>query len=167
MSGRCSLRQRSSSSGTTTVIDNVFDFGLSSENFEAIIQAYNDAGLRAVVCPGIADIGPEETFPGVEELKQPMKGCAELLAMSKAYLKGNSHQGLVRIGLGPSRPQRCTDELLIGLLELAERDDAVIHTHLFETKYQAARGAGTFCSKIEKAGFLIGKGEFFPLHMEQ
>jgi cytosine/adenosine deaminase-related metal-dependent hydrolase len=42
------------------------------------------------------------------------------------------------IGVGPSGPQRCTDALLVGAMDLAERLGLPFHTHLLETRAQAA-----------------------------
>jgi 5-methylthioadenosine/S-adenosylhomocysteine deaminase len=44
--------------------------------------------------------------------------------------------GLIQIGLGPSAPQRCSDELLAETMALAEDRDLVWHTHALETRTQ-------------------------------
>jgi cytosine/adenosine deaminase-related metal-dependent hydrolase len=46
----------------------------------------------------------------------------------------------ISIGLGPSGPQRCSDEMLAGCASLADELDLAIHIHVLETRMQALSG---------------------------
>jgi len=64
----------------------------------------------------------------------------------------------ISIGLGPSGPQRCTDEMLAGCAALADELDVAIHIHVLETRMQAVSGqrmyGKTLPEHMEAIGFL-------------
>ncbi|TMM21656.1 MAG: hypothetical protein E6F97_08145 [Actinobacteria bacterium] len=64
----------------------------------------------------------------------------------------------ISIALGPSGPQRCTDEMLAGCAALADELDLVIHIHVLETRMQAVSGrrmyGKTLVEHMDAVGFL-------------
>src|SRR5262249_61995521 len=63
--------------------------------------------------------------------------------------------------LGPSAPQRCSQELLEGIAALSRTHDLPVFTHVYETRIQAAAGrqasGSSFLDTLALAGLLTGK----------
>ncbi|MBF0528352.1 MAG: amidohydrolase family protein [Deltaproteobacteria bacterium] len=140
-------------SGTTTAIDHLYDPGLADGNLEMVIKAYEDAGLRTAICIGAADLGPGATFPEVAGLKKHLQTANHIRQTCEGYLRDYQGREMLKIGLGPTGPQRCSDELLSGFTELAEKYDTIIHTHLLETKYQAVRAGYNLAARLQRLSF--------------
>lgn len=133
-------------SGTTTVLDHL---GGQVSGLGAAAQAYVDFGMRAVVAPMIGDLplhhtvelGDAQWPAGLwEDLERvPVPSAAALLDETRELL-GSWHgrHERIRIFVGPSGPQRCSDELLRGCAEVAAEFGTGVHTHLLETRNQAA-----------------------------
>ncbi|WP_286277668.1 amidohydrolase family protein [Naasia aerilata] len=132
--------------GTTAVVDHI---GGAVAGLAPVLGAYEDSGIRAAVAPMIGDIPlpdsvglsaedwPPGTGYGAPEFAQ--KPAAELLDDTLALRRSwTSPSGRVAVILGPSAPQRCSTDLLASVAEAAEREDMLVHTHLLETRLQAA-----------------------------
>jgi cytosine/adenosine deaminase-related metal-dependent hydrolase len=131
--------------GTTAVLDHL---GGDLQTISSAAQAYVDAGLRVALAPQITDRAAHETLPLAEgelpsELLQelralPVCSSQELVDGIRA-LAGEWHgrAGRISILVGPSGPQRASDELLVACRDLAEELDTGLHTHLLETRAQA------------------------------
>ncbi len=142
--------------GTTGVVDDVnLSPELTEEHIAAVIQAYEDAGMRAVVAPHVFDVPYHRSVPFVEEgLPGPLRDALDaaarvdvpaLAALMRACAKRwGSRARRVRLGLAPSGPQRCSDELLLALAGVAEAHDLPLYIHLLETRTQAAMGPAVF-----------------------
>ncbi len=132
-------------SGTTCAVDFVYEAPeITVETLEPVVQAYVDAGLRATILIGISDkpfleslpLEPEETAGAPAEAPAPSR--QRIMEVARAAVeRWHDPNGLITIGLGPSAPQRCSDELLRETWELAVERDLVWHTHALETKAQA------------------------------
>ena len=119
------------------------------EDFEAVVQAYQDVGLRAVVAPAVADIVFYQTVPFLMELLPPdlmarvqqMKAppADRMLQLSEEGIRrwNGTAGGRIRVGIAPTIPGQCTDEFLKGCLRLTREYGVGVHTHLVETKIQA------------------------------
>ena len=95
-------------------------------HIEAVVQAYQDAGIRATFGIGATDIAENEQIKvtGVEEcLRQ-----AELL-----YHRWHG-KGLLRTAAVPQGRPACTAELMVELKNFARERGLVYHTHLAEGK---------------------------------
>lgn len=132
--------------GTTTVLENVLH---GMENTESTVRALVDSGMRAMVGPTIADRPFHETMPGYLEclpelhrsqaLAAPVPSPKDLLESCLAVVRcWQGVEGRIYICLSPSAPHRCTDELLTLIAEAARTHELPIHTHLLETRLQAA-----------------------------
>ncbi len=64
-----------------------------------------------------------------------------LLAECEELIRNwRERDGLLSVMVGPSGPQRCSDELLVKGAELAAKYGLGYHTHLPETRIQAETG---------------------------
>lgn len=133
--------------GTTAALDHLWMTPPSVEAAEAVLRAYRDVGIRAVVAPLVFDCdwtgelaeahGVDVAGARLTDLAPPLP-ASELVAQLEE-LVGRWHgagDGRLRIFAGPCGPQWCTDELLVGLAELAERHGAGWHIHLLESRLQ-------------------------------
>jgi 5-methylthioadenosine/S-adenosylhomocysteine deaminase len=133
-------------SGCTSCLDHVAGVAPEGidESYAAIMRAYEDTGFRAAVAMSMGDLDLFETLPCylVPELATPRMDrtpprADDLLAAATRFIEG--WQGKVprlQPYVGPSAPQRCSDELLRGCFELAENSDAGIHSHVLEARSQ-------------------------------
>lgn len=132
-------------SGTTTVLDHL---GGRVESLGAAAEAYLEFGMRVVLAPMISDVPlhrtvgvaqdgwPPELWRELEA--QPTSSADGLLASTRSLLQEwHERAGRIRVFVGPSGPQRCTDRLLRGCAQLAKDFDTGVHTHLLETSNQA------------------------------
>jgi 5-methylthioadenosine/S-adenosylhomocysteine deaminase len=156
--------------GATCVIDFLYEFpGFTDESLGAVVQAYRDVGLRALIVLAMADrayhetvvldegIVPRDLIDRLEREKPPSWSDWEALARRAVERHHRPDEGIA-IALGPSGPQRCTDELLQGAAALADELDLQIHIHVLETRMQAVSGmkmyGRTLPEHMESLGFL-------------
>jgi cytosine/adenosine deaminase-related metal-dependent hydrolase len=138
--------------GTTTVVDDVnLNPDLTEEHVAAVVRAYEDSGMRAVVAPHVYDIPYHQTVPFLAELlpadvRRPLdvlpraavRDIAELVDACARRWGGAERR--VRFGIGPSGPQRCSDALLTAMVDAAERHDLPVYIHVLESRTQAVMG---------------------------
>lgn len=127
--------------GCTSFVDHIArDF----EGMDAVMEIYARSGVRAAMAPMIGDLGYTETLPALKDggrkrssgaatrnLGDILDECEDLVT------KWHGHGGRLSVMIGPSGPQRCSDELLLGSFELSEKYGLGLHTHLLETRIQA------------------------------
>ncbi|MGH7264114.1 MAG: amidohydrolase family protein, partial [Candidatus Rokuibacteriota bacterium] len=156
--------------GTTTALDDVNLFPiLGEEAVAAVIAAYEDAGMRAVVAPHLFDVPYHRTVPFVADLlpeplrrrldEAPTADLATMVEVVRACAKRWAAPGRrVRLGVGPSGPQRCSPELLAAVGGLAEEFDMPVFIHVLEARTQAALGrvqyGRTLVEYLRDLGFL-------------
>lgn len=135
------------SSGCTGVIDQV---RFSSENelecVQSVIEAYHISGLRAIVVPVLNDLPIEETLPLTEKEKNLIRNSSKIKLLSadeqieriKNLIREVREKNYpnIRIGIGPSGPQRCSDSLLLMASDLAKENNTILHMHVLETLLQ-------------------------------
>jgi 5-methylthioadenosine/S-adenosylhomocysteine deaminase len=121
----------------------------TEEGVEAVVRAYDDVGLRAVVAPSIADDTFYRAVPGLLEvmpadLRQAVESIERaptdglLMLTEKAIRRWHKHAGgRIRIAAAPIIPGECSEALLIGCSRLVRQYGVGLHTHLAETKVQA------------------------------
>ncbi|MEM8868846.1 MAG: amidohydrolase [Pseudomonadota bacterium] len=139
--------------GTTCVTDDVYESpGQTSEQLDAVFQAYDDVGLRATISGHVVDRPFLDTIPFVRECVGPelaaqadalgaADGDAWLAHCQDAFSRLHGRSARLNFMVAPSAPQRCTVELMQAAMDLAESYDAPFHTHILETKLQAVTGA--------------------------
>ena len=126
--------------GTTTFLDMYFFM-------DEVAKAVVEAGLRAFLAHAVfGDEGSASERTSKENTKQLVKYLGEL------------NNPIVKPAVGPHAPYSCSPELLMWSKEIAEREHAVLHIHLAETRMEQARaqkdhGMGEV-AYLEKLGFL-------------
>lgn len=157
--------------GCTTAYDLTFGVPLAStEDLAAIGQAYLDAGMRAVIAPMIADLTLYEAIPGLFDALAPSMQAAVrrsdrdspaliLDAMDQALRGWSLDRDRVRLGVAPTIPLHCSDDLMTGAAALAREYGAPLQSHVAESKTQAVaamrRWGCTITRHIDRLG-LIG-----------
>ncbi len=124
----------------------------TDEGAEAVIRAYIDVGLRAVVAPAVADMVFYQTVPDLLDLlpldlrrtvesieAAPTEG---LLRLTENVIRcwNGSAGGRIRVAVAPTIPGQCSDDFLTGCLRLVRDYGVGLHTHLGESKVQAIYG---------------------------
>jgi 5-methylthioadenosine/S-adenosylhomocysteine deaminase len=115
---------------------------------EAIVQAYTDVGVRAVIAPAVADMVFYRTVPDLLDLlpatlrhtverieAAPASGLLQLLEQTIHRWHGAA-SGRIRVAVAPTIPGQCSDAFLTGCIRLAQEYDVGFHTHLAESKVQ-------------------------------
>jgi len=163
-------------SGATCVVDFIYELdGFTTESLDAVVRGYRDAGLRALIALGIGDRAYHETviledglvssdlISRLEADAPPTWDEWERFCRDAVERFHRPDEG-ISIGLGPSGPQRCTDEMLAGCATLAEELDLVIHIHVLETRMQAVSGGRmygkTLVEHMDAIGFLSPRVNF-------
>jgi 5-methylthioadenosine/S-adenosylhomocysteine deaminase len=139
--------------GTTSVGDFLYESPkITMSTLEPVIRAYRDLGLRVTLLLGIADRPYLESLPWRDPASAGVSAEAaapsteEILELVRDAVRTyHDPDGSIRIGLGPSAPQRCSPELLDRTMNLAHEFDLVWHTHVLETKSQA-------CTALDRHG---------------
>lgn len=127
--------------GCTAVLDHAW---IPADGFhdhaEAMVSAYDDAGIRCGLAPMIQD---RDIFESMEfgdlEAPAPLAAATDprvLLDGMERFLADHAGRARLVPMVGPSAPQRCSDELLVGLSALASAHEAPFHTHVLETRGQ-------------------------------
>jgi 5-methylthioadenosine/S-adenosylhomocysteine deaminase len=139
--------------GVTAVHDDAFFVPVPTEpEIDAVMQAYEDSGMRATVTldqpnvveyekhPFLADILP----PALKDRmrRSPRMADGELLTMYQQFLARwhGRDRGRLRVGLSCSAPQRVTPSYLQSLADLSRKHDLPLNMHILETRLQRVLG---------------------------
>jgi cytosine/adenosine deaminase-related metal-dependent hydrolase len=127
--------------GCTAVLDHPWiPLDGFDDHVEAVASAYADLGIRAGLAPMIQDrdifesmsFGDDAAPPPLAEAVDP---AALTAAMERFLVAWQDAPRLVPL-VGPSAPQRCSDELMHLLADLALTHGVGFHTHVLETRTQ-------------------------------
>jgi cytosine/adenosine deaminase-related metal-dependent hydrolase len=157
-------------SGATCVVDFLYELQRFDDGtIGAVVQAYRDLGLRAVIALAMSDrayhetvvldeaLVPAELIARLEREKPPSWDEWEAVAR-RAVERFHRPDDGISIALGPSGPQRCTDAVLQGCAALADELGLAIHIHVLETRMQAVSGrrmyGQTLPEHLAEIGFL-------------
>ena len=154
---------------TTLVDDTALGAAIDRERIDAALQAYDDAGIRALVGFAMMDKPIVDNFPFVEK-HVPAALAAELRTASRPApeaqlalvrdLARERHPQSSRVGVlvSASAPQRCTEPFLQAVRGLADDLALPVITHVQETRLQVVTGQLFFgCPIVEyldRIGFL-------------
>jgi len=163
-------------SGATCVVDFLYELqGFTDEGLEAVVRAYRDLGLRALVALAVADRAYHETVVldaalvdaeliGRLEREKPPSWAEWEAFVRHAVDRFHRPDEGISICPAPSGPQRCTDELLAGCAALADELDLAVHIHVLETRMQALSGrrmyGTTLPEHLDTLGFLTPRVSF-------
>jgi 5-methylthioadenosine/S-adenosylhomocysteine deaminase len=163
-------------SGATCAVDFLYELqGFTEELLEAVVSAYRDLGLRALIGLAMADRAYHETvvldeglvgrelIDRLERDKPPAWPEWEAFTRRAVERFHRPDEG-ISICPAPSGPQRCTDEMLAGSAALADELDLAIHIHVLETRMQALSGkrlyGTTLPEHLAEIGFLSPRVSF-------
>ena len=143
-------------SGVTTLVD--FMYVHPRPGFtEAVVEAYQEAGMRGFVCRGFLTAGAELGIP--MELIEP---AAKAIADTKELIgRHNKPGGQVQIGIAPCMIWSVDADTLRATRQLADETGALVTTHIAETSFeiaQAQQNYGTTDTEwMSDVGFLNAK----------
>ena len=163
-------------SGATACVDFLYELqGFTVESLEAVVSAYRDLGLRAVIGLAMADRAYHETvvldeglvgrdlIARLERDRPPAWPEWEAFTRRAVERFHRPDEG-ISICPAPSGPQRCTDEMLAGCAALADELDLAIHIHVLETRMQAVSAqrlyGRTLPEQLAALGFLSRRVSF-------
>lgn len=118
-------------SGITTVQDLATLYPFDEEHLDAVLQAYEDVGIRCVFALQIADIPGVKLVPFWNEVvpeserrlltgaTEPLKGIDLPTLMRDVVRSRQGRHRRVTWALGPSSPGSCSEDLLTKLSELS------------------------------------------------
>lgn len=160
-------------SGMTTVQDMVTLYPFDPEHLEAVVEAYEEIGIRAVVALQYADIRgidtipfwrevfPEEMHPHLSTAAEPDKRYDQLGHFIETYVETGATSDRITWALGPSAPERCTSALIARTVELSEKYDLPIFSHIYESKGMALQArleypqhGGSLIRRLKEEGLL-------------
>lgn len=158
-------------SGCTTVVDDLaLGSAIVAERLDAVLDAYRDAGLRALVGFSMMDRPVVDSFPFVDEsvpadLLAELRSAgrpsaAEYLSLVRTRVRAGAHPQQSRVGLllAPSAPQRCSEAFLLQIRALADELALPVITHVQETRLQVVTGQLMYGSPmveyLDRIGFL-------------
>lgn len=134
--------------GTTAVLDHFWVNGAMNEPaLDAVMSAYRDIGIRAGVAPLVEDdhkindmiLKQNPELAGGVYGSSPPIGAEEYLRVLEAFFRKwhRAEEGRLQCQAGPSGAQWCSERLMSGAMEIAQRYDGGFHMHAEETKLQA------------------------------
>ncbi len=137
--------------GVTTLLDH-FDspLQLDFKGANVVINSLIDSGIRGVVAYTISDMKYEETIPikknnlnmNAHKIMEGItadetKSREAILEDCRNFLKTfSSYHPRIYPIIGPSAPQRCSDQLLKASKQIALDFGVMTHTHVAETRIQ-------------------------------
>ena len=139
--------------GVTAVHDDAFhNPGPTRAGIDAMMAAYAECGLRATVTINHPNVVEHAKYPFLAELlppairaemdAAPLMDAGELMALYR-WFHGRWHgeaDGLLRIGVANSAPQRVTPELFRALSAFSRENDLPFTVHVLETRLQRVFG---------------------------
>ncbi len=129
--------------GTTCFVDMYF-------HMEEVAKAVDEAGLRALLSPGIVD--PPDRAGIERERQNTVKFLKHVTGMNKP---------LLTFAVGPHAAYSCGEETLLWARDLAEKEDTLVNIHIAETRGEQAQfernGKGRVVDYLDKIGFLSNR----------
>jgi cytosine/adenosine deaminase-related metal-dependent hydrolase len=154
--------------GTTLVLDHLAG---TPEAKAGALEAYRDVGLRVAMSPMVADLPAHTTVPlqpdadlradAISGVPPPPSAAEIVDEFTDMFATWHSADGPIHVLLGPSGPQRCSEELLTACADLSERFNTGVHTHLLESRVQAAGARstpdGSLVTMLDRLGLLTDR----------
>jgi 5-methylthioadenosine/S-adenosylhomocysteine deaminase len=156
--------------GTTACYDLMHEFPLpTAEGLAAVARGYNEAGLRVVLAPMVADHSFFEAIPGLMDALPPaLARAVERFRLAPAETALAALRGIVSswsgdplhapIALAPTIPLHCSDGFITGCGALAREYGTALQMHLAESRIQAVSGlrryGKTLTAHLDSLGFL-------------
>jgi guanine deaminase len=138
--------------GCTAAYDLFAEFPIPTvDGMNAVAEAYDEVGIRAVIAPMVADLSFYEAIPGLMDALPPVLQKAvdglrpgngdACLAAIDGILRGWRWNGQgIHAAVAPTIPHHCTPGFACGCGKLARDHGVRLHTHVGESKVQAVAG---------------------------
>src|SRR5258705_4599540 len=135
-------------SGMTTIQDMLPLYPFEDRHLDAVMQAYEQIGIRVVfslqyadrkgleTIPYWKDIFPKDLPPLLSTAAEPERQLDLLGHFETACLRAPP-QPRVHWALGPSAPERCSPALMARTMELARRYHVPVYSHIYESRGMA------------------------------
>ncbi len=107
-------------SGTTTLMDMYF-------HMENVAKAVSESGLRGFLSHGIIDFSNKAKALAEQTNTTKFRDFVTALANPR-----------IKFAVGPHAPYTCSEETLLWAKDFAERNDAIVHIHIAETRREQA-----------------------------
>jgi 5-methylthioadenosine/S-adenosylhomocysteine deaminase len=163
-------------SGMTTVQDLATIYPFDEEHLEAILQAYEDIGIRCIFALQFADMPGAKAVPFWEDVVpaaqraalsgsvEPFKGI-DLARLLRGIVTSQKHRHpRITLALGPTSPERCTPEILRTLADISGSEDVPVYTHIYESRpmtliARQTHGSddGSLINYLRRVGLLTSK----------
>src|SRR5262245_46264542 len=160
--------------GMTTVQDLATIYPFDEEHLEAILQAYEDIGIRCVFALQVTDTAGAKSIPFWEEVVplqqrsalagavEPFQGVDLPKLLRDIVISQRRRHPRITLALGPTSPERCTPELLVKLAELSDTEKLPVYTHIYESRAMTliarqthvAEDGGSLISYLKRVGLL-------------
>jgi 5-methylthioadenosine/S-adenosylhomocysteine deaminase len=133
-------------SGMTTVQDLCTIYPFDDEHLEAVLQAYEDIGIRCVFALQFADqVGSsgipfwEEVVPPAQRASlsgavEPFKGVDLARLLRDIVVSQRDRHPRITLALGPTSPERCSAGILSKLAEISDAEKVPVYTHIYESR---------------------------------
>jgi cytosine/adenosine deaminase-related metal-dependent hydrolase len=129
-------------SGCSTSSDQLYAFPKHSGGAVSMlgteVEASQALGIRLQATRGAVDIGPDAGGSRAMEFIEDTDAILTSMEAAIARFHDPAPGAMVRIGLGPNGVTVCTEQLMRGCVELAEKHDVTLHTHVAEIPDEAA-----------------------------
>ncbi|WP_366657230.1 amidohydrolase [Fodinicurvata sp. EGI_FJ10296] len=138
--------------GCTACYDLTAEFPLPTvEGLDACASAYQDAGMRAVVAPMVAEYSFYQAIPGlIEATPKELRGYCDrfnlgpteacLAVMRESVKNWRFDRDWVRPAIAPTIPHHCSEQFLRDCGALAREFGLGLHSHVQESKVQVIAG---------------------------
>ncbi|TVQ37362.1 MAG: amidohydrolase [Geminicoccaceae bacterium] len=148
------------SKGCTACYDLSYEFPAPTvEGMAASAKAYEDAGMRAVLAPMVADISFFDAIPGLRDaLPANLQRAVEsyrlaptelILTRIREVVQGwRADREMVRPAVAPTIPHHCSEAFLAGCRDIAREHGLGLHSHVGESKVQAVVGRKLYGSTL-------------------
>jgi len=110
-------------SGVTHVVDNHYGGG----NYDAVIEAMIETGIRGCLARGIYELNVPE--PLREDPKDAISDCERLVRKWRGAAGGR-----IMVGIAPMHPCNASKELLVKARDFSDEFGVIYHTHTGESK---------------------------------
>ena len=138
--------------GCTACYDLFVEFpGPSEDGIDAVAEAYQSVGMRAVIAPMLADLTFYQAIPGLSDALPPalqasvggmrMPPWEETVATMRRILSSwRFDRDWLLPAVAPTIPLHCQDSFLVACRDLAREFGLGMHSHVAESKVQAVSG---------------------------
>ena len=139
--------------GTTTVLDHVkISPDIDDHSLDAVASAWRDSGMRVTIAPVVSDCAVVDTMPfevgdfdggdlSAYGSRRPLSAKDQIAAVKRFHSRWHgAGEGRIRVAIGPSAPQRCSDDLLVMAADFSVLYDVPLHMHVLETELQRHMG---------------------------